>query len=81
MLGEPDHSVGATTTGRFSATSRAARRQASLHKSSSTPVARCGPCCSVEATGKSTIAPSAARPRKASAVMRFHRISVIGLLP
>ena len=70
--------VGATTTGAFwPASFSAARRQTSEQRTSSTPVARCGPCCSVDATGRSTMAPRPARSRSSAAVRFCHRTCLI----
>src|SRR4051794_36828115 len=53
------------------------RRQPSCPRKVSTPVARCGPCCSVEAAGRSTIASAAAAARSSAAVIRFQSTSAM----
>src|ERR1700741_1580473 len=55
----------------------ATRRRPSPPRNVSTPVVRCGPCCSVEAIGNSTIASSFAFCRSSSAVIRFQSTSVM----
>src|SRR6185437_16787872 len=73
--------VGATTTGCLGASLIAVRRQTSLQRKSSTPVARCGPCCSVDATGNSTMASLAASERRVAADNRFQAVSITPGLP
>ncbi len=42
------------------------------HRKVSTPTGRCGPCCSIEATGSTTIASACALSRRSAAVSSFH---------
>src|SRR5438067_12952494 len=68
----PHHSVGATTTGTLPAARSAPALHTPSHRMVSTPTGRCGPCCSIEATGRTTIAFAVALARRSSAVSSFH---------
>src|SRR5215472_15512842 len=68
----PHQTVGATTTGNSLAACSAPARHTPSVRIVSTPTGRCGPCCSIEATGRITIASAAALARSSSAVSSFH---------
>src|SRR5262244_3302857 len=68
----PHHTVGATTTATSPAAASAPARHTPSVRLVSTPTGRCGPCCSIEPTGRTTIASAAALARSSSAVNSFH---------
>src|SRR5262245_15011527 len=76
----PHQSVGATTTGTSCAASWAPSLHTPSHRMVSTPTGRWGPCCSIEATGNTTVALAAALARRSSAVNSCHRTE-LDILP
>src|ERR1700756_812410 len=68
----PHQTVGATTTGTSPVACSAAARHTPSVKMVSTPTGKCGPCCSIEPTGRITIASAGALARRSSAVRSLH---------
>src|SRR6516165_9773933 len=75
----PHHSVGATTTAASPATTSAAAWHTASLRMVSTPTGRCGPCCSMDATGSTTMASAAALARRSAAVRNFHMTDCMAL--
>src|ERR1700751_2576766 len=67
----PHQTVGATTTGTWPAACSAAVRHTPSVRMVSTPTGRCGPCCSIEPTGRITIASAVAFAARSSPVNSF----------
>src|SRR5690606_1085407 len=73
----PLQTTGATTTGRVGYAIRAARMATSWPSAVSVITGRCGPCCSIEATGRMTAAPRSASARNSCALRRAHSTSAM----